>query len=384
MKRATKSPPRRAGKDAPRRRIAVVTGTRADYGLLRSTMQAIRAHDNLELQVVACGMHLLPGFGRTVRDIVADGFHIDARVRMQKGDDSPTDQAKGLARGITGIARFLDEAASEAVVVLGDRIEAMAGALAAVTTGCTLAHIHGGDMGAGDFDDQLRHAITQLAALHFPATDESAERIVGMGIPRDRVFIVGAPGLDRILELAEREPPPKKPSGRALVIQHACGRSPAVEKKVMQAILRAVAAERLAPTLIYPNTDRGHTGVLQAMEEYLRKHKSALPRIHRSLPRDNYLRELMRSDVIVGNSSSGIIESASAGTPAVNVGPRQSGRQRCGPSVLDADETVASIRSAIRRAAALRPTIDGPSAYGDGGTGPRIAQILSEWLGNTR
>ncbi|MEE9211172.1 MAG: UDP-N-acetylglucosamine 2-epimerase, partial [Phycisphaeraceae bacterium] len=163
------------------RRVAVITGTRADYGLLRSTMAAIQTHRRLRLQVVVTGMHLLHKFGHTVDQIARDGWRVDARVKMQTGDDSPLDQAAGLSRGVLGIAKFLEQAKSEIVLVLGDRIEAMAGALAAVTTGRIVAHIHAGDVAPGDFDDSLRHAITKLAHVHLTATRCAARRVVRMG-----------------------------------------------------------------------------------------------------------------------------------------------------------------------------------------------------------
>ena len=191
------------------RRIAVVTGTRAEYGLLRSTMEAVAEHRDLTLQVVVTGMHLLRKFGRTIDDIVRDGWRVGARVKMQTGDDSPLDQAAGLSRGVRGIATYCEQAATDIVVVLGDRIEAMAGTLAAVTTGRLLAHVHGGDIAPGDFDDSLRHAISKLAHLHLTATESARRRLIRMGESPDRVHCVGAPGLDRLFQLIENRPGPK-------------------------------------------------------------------------------------------------------------------------------------------------------------------------------
>ncbi|RMF75966.1 MAG: UDP-N-acetylglucosamine 2-epimerase (hydrolyzing), partial [Planctomycetota bacterium] len=186
---------------AKKRRIAVVTGTRAEYGLLRSVIAAIDAHPRLELQLVACGMHLLEPFGRTIDDIIADGWPIARAIRMQAGDDSFGDQAFGLARGVVGLAKLFEKSPPAIVVVLGDRIEAMAGALAGVTTGRLVAHIHGGDVAPGDFDESLRHAITKLANIHLAATKAAARRIARMGEPPESIHVVGAPGLDRIREI---------------------------------------------------------------------------------------------------------------------------------------------------------------------------------------
>lgn len=359
-----------------KRTIAVVTGTRAEYGLLRSTMAAIRAHPRLDLQVVACGMHVLKKFGHTVRDIERDGFTIDARVRMQRGDDTPTDQAKGLGRGVSGIAEFLSASNADVVVVLGDRIEAMAGALAAVTTGKALAHIHGGDVAPGDFDDALRHAISKLAHLHLAATADAAKRLRRMNEEATRIHVVGAPGLDRIREILGA-PDLSRSGGGALIVQHASGRPASRERAVMRTILETVRRAGLRRTIIYPNSDRGHSGVIEAIETHVRRSPTDDVRVFRSLERDAYLRALIAADVLLGNSSSGIIESALAGTPAVNIGDRQRGRLASGRTVVHAGERSDAIRRALSSALGMRVRRPGPSIYGDGRAGEKIAEILA-------
>ncbi len=359
-----------------KRRIAVVTGTRADYGLLRSTMAAIQDHHDLQLQVVVTGMHLLRKFGYTVDRIVQDGWRLAARVKMQAGDDSPLDQAEGLSRGLSGIAKFLEQGKTDLVVVLGDRIEALAGALAAVTTGRIVAHIHGGDIAPGDFDDSVRHAITKLAHVHLAATRAAGRRIIRMGEPARCVHWVGAPGLDRLTQLLDEKAASKKRTGRALVVQHACGRSATLEGRVMSAALKAVEKAGLTRTIVYPNSDRGHTGIIKAIELHGRRSRNGSVRLVRSLDYDDYLRLLIEVDVLVGNSSSGIIEAGTAGTPSVNIGPRQKGRERSGRSVVDSAETTLSICDAIHLALRKRPITGRRTVYGDGCAGTRIAAIL--------
>lgn len=377
---------RRAGTKT-KRRIAIVTGTRAEYGLLCSTMKALAKYPHVQLQIVVTGSHLLRRFGQTIDQIRSDGWTIDVTVPMQKGDDGPLDQAQGLARGVRGIAAFLDQAMSDVVVVLGDRIEAMAGALAAVTTGRVLAHIHGGDLAAGDVDDSLRHAITKLAHLHLPATRESARRIIRMGEPSWRVKVVGAPGLDDIVRWNSkiRGPHGKRnsTSRQALVVHHPCGRSAETERRAMSAVLEAVRQEELHALCLYPCTDRGHCGILDAIRKRSEHCLNGEFRVAPSLPRPEFLQAMKESCVMVGNSSSGIIEAASLGTPAVNVGPRQTGRQPSGPSVIHCGESVAEIRAAIRKAVRLRP-IRHRNAYGDGRAGRRIAAILTSIPLNAR
>ncbi len=360
-----------------RRRVAVVTGTRAEYGLLTSVMRSIQTDPHLALQLVVTGMHLLRDFGHTVDHVVCDGWQIDARVPMQTGSDGALDQAEGLARGVAGIARFLDGARTDIVVVLGDRIEALAGALAAVTTGRVLAHIHGGDIAPGDFDDSVRHAITKLAHVHLAATRLAARRIIRLGETHARVHVVGGVGLDRLREILTREDCPDKPSGRALVVFHACGRPPAAEARTMRAVLQAVASVGLRRLIVYPNTDRGHRGVIQAIEQHQRASPANEVRVWRSLPRDDYLRTLIGVDVLVGNSSSGIIEAPLASTPSVDVGPRQAGREPGGPSVLHVDESYGAIRRGVLAALRKRPRPGRPTVYGDGRAGERIARVLA-------
>ena len=359
------------------RRVAVVTGTRAEDGLLRSPMEAVAKHPDLRLQLVVTGMHLLRKFGRTIDRIISDGWLIDARVKMQTGDDSPLDQAIGLSRGVRGIANYLEQGRTDIVVVLGDRIEAMAGALAAVTTGRLLAHIHGGDIAPGDFDDSLRHAVTKLAHLHLVATEAARKRLIRMGESPDRVHCVGAPGLDRLVKLLKNRRGRKQHTGRALVVHHPCGRSTIRERRTMKMILQAVDEAGLNTTVVYPNSDRGHTGIIEAIESHRKHAKDGSMTVVRSLARDVYLDMLIEADVLIGNSSSGMIEAGTAGTPAVNVGPRQRGRQTGGNSVIHAEESAAAIREALTKALRKRPIIGAGTVYGDGTAGTRIADLLA-------
>ncbi len=383
--------------------IAVVTGTRSEYGLLRSTLHALNKQSPVRMQIIAAGMHLLPQFGRTEREIVRDGFRISARVPMQRGDDQELDQASGLARGVAGIARALARLKADIVLVLGDRIEALAGALAGATTGRVVAHIHGGDVAEGDFDESVRHAITKLAHLHFVASPAARRRVLAMGEAPERVFLVGAPGLDEIAG-ALRAPAtagsrPARARAKstaqsvrrdaatgeyAVVLQHAYGRAAAMEERVMRALLDEVARAGLRRVIIHPNTDRGHRGVLAAIERHARISPAGDVTVHRSLPRSEFIRQIRGAALLIGNSSSGIIEAPFIGTPSVNVGRRQGGREAGGTSVLHADETATSIRRAIINAQKLRRTRDSvrervsAGTYGDGRAGERIAQILAK------
>lgn len=376
-----------------RRRIAVITGTRAEWGLLEPVMSAIRKRRRLDARVIVTGMHLLKKFGSTVELIRAAGWPIAAEIKMQTGRDSAAAESTALARGIAGIGTALETMNAEIVVVLGDRIEAFAGACAATVSRRILAHIHGGDRAPGDVDETLRNAITRLAQVHLAASRDAAARLRKMGEDPKRIHVVGAPGLDDIRAFLAGEgkdgratdawlaiqlgPLAERPY--AVVVQHPYGRTAEAEARTMQNILRAVRRGGLAGVAIYPNSDPGHGGIVR---ELAGLKKDPHWRVFRSLPRWDYLRLLSRAAVMVGNSSGGIIESASLGLKAVNVGPRQHGRLRCGKNVIDVGESAAGILRGLRRALSepgVRPG-GSVSVYGDGRAGSGIARILEELI----
>ena len=371
-----------------RRRVAIVTGSRAEFGLLPPVLRALAGRSGLEPRLIVTGMHLLPKFGRTIDQIRGAGWRIDATVKMQSGRDDPAGEAPAVARGIEGMARALKRLDAQIVVVLGDRIEAFAGACAAVLTRRVLAHVHGGDRAPGDIDEALRNAITRLAHVHFVASQDAADRLRRMGEPPWRIHRVGAPGLDgiRLLQEADRRSPraverrlatllgPLADTPYAVIVQHPRGQPPRAEQAVMNNILGAIERSGLGGVVIYPNSDPGHQGIIRAIGGL--RTKPPRWRVFRSLAREDYLRVASRSAVLVGNSSSGIIESASLGVCAVNVGPRQQGRQRCGPGVIDAGENRAAITRAIRAALDRPRPRPGRSVYGDGHAAERMATIL--------
>lgn len=361
-----------------RRRVAVVTGSRAEYGLLLSTIGAISRHKKLELQLVVTGMHLVRKLGHTVDEIVSDGWKIAARVAMQKASDDSLDQAEGLARGVAGIAEFLHREKTDVVLVLGDRIEAMAGALAGLTTGKIVGHIHGGDVAPGDFDDSLRHAISKLAHVHFPATRDAGRRIIRMGEDKSRVHVVGPPAQDRIIELLARHKGKRNRTGWAMVVHHPCGRSADVEQRVMSNVISAVQSAGLNLIIIHPNSDRGHSGIITAIETAAKQSRGQTIEVHKSVDRDQYLDWLINVDVLVGNSSSGVLEAPLVGTPAVNIGSRQQGRERLGRGVIDCGENESSIYRAITRGLKLRRSEKSMRKNASTRTvGQQIAQLLA-------
>ncbi|WP_152042648.1 UDP-N-acetylglucosamine 2-epimerase [Salinigranum salinum] len=369
------------------RRVAVVTGTRAEYGLLASSMREIEAHADLELRTVVTGMHLSPRHGMTVDEIEADGFAVDDRVHMQVDGDTGLTMAKSLGLGLSGLAESFGRLDPDVVLVLGDRDEAFAAGVAAAHMNVPVAHVHGGDsMDGAIIDDSIRHALTKFAHLHFPVSERSAERVERLGEEPWRITTVGAPGLDAVLT-GEYTPPeevreeygldPDRPL--ALVVQHPVTTQPEAAGDQMRATLDVVdAVDDLQVVLVYPNADAGGQRAIDVIESHpVRDHALTV----RSLPRRDFLGVMAAADVMVGNSSSGIIEAPSFGLPVVDVGPRQSGRERA-ENVVSVPHDERRIREAIDRCltddavSARAASCDNPYDYG--GAGARIVARLAD------
>jgi GDP/UDP-N,N'-diacetylbacillosamine 2-epimerase (hydrolysing) len=365
-----------------KRRVAVVTGTRAEYGLLVPVMGAIQRRRELELQVVVTGMHLLRRFGYTVREIETDGWPIGAKVRLQGEKDDVIGQSRGLGRAITGMTEAFAALKTEIVLVLGDRIETFAAAAAATASQLVLGHIHGGDAAMGIQDDAYRHAITKLAHLHFAASAGSKKRLERLGEESFRIYQTGAPGLDdlsgkickNIVEL-NRWAGFDVREDFLLVIQHPGGGTAAVEERRMRGTLEACRCKGLKTLVLYPNCDSGFSGVIKAAEEICSRQGFGLLR---HIPRNVYLGLLGRARILVGNSSSGIIEAGSLNVDVINVGPRQAGRER-GSNVLDCGYGRAEVSRAIAAVLRRGRKRNGRTCriYGDGRSGERIARVLA-------
>lgn len=356
----------------PPRRVAVLTGTRAEFGLLTPVMHAIDRHPDLELLVVAAGMHLI-GDPPTVNEVRAR-FPVTALVHMQTQDDSGRlADAYAFSRGVEGVAHFCEEHAPDWFVVLGDRIEAFAGAAAASIAGIGVAHIHAGDRAEGIADEAMRHAITKLAHLHLPATQQSAERIERMGEDPERIVVVGSPGVDGMSSVAPLDDAAWASLGAptVVILHHPVGRSIDEERAEAEAIAEACAQE---PTLwLAPNRDPGWQGIADARLSAQRT--KLVDHLDHATYRALLKRMAQEGSVLVGNSSSGLIEACIVGCPVVNIGDRQNGRER-GAGVVDVPRGTDAgfVRAAIERARSLGGTIDHP--FGDGRTGERVAEVL--------
>lgn len=367
------------------RRIAVVTGSRADYGLLRSLLFAIEADDDFTLQLIVTGMHLAPEFGLTYKQIEADGLPIAARVEMLVSSDTSSGIAKSMGLGLIGFADAFERLAPDMLVVLGDRFEILAAAQAALVQRIPLAHIHGGETSEGAFDESIRHALTKMAHWHFVAADPYRQRVVQMGEAPDRVFNFGAPGLDQLdsIDWLDR-PALSRELGIAdgapllLVTYHPAtlgGRDPV---QPMQALCTALARfDDAVIVFTYPNADTGGRALIACVDAFVaqapaRRHAFA------SLGQQRYLSLMRAADAVVGNSSSGLIEAPALHKATVNLGDRQKGRLRAA-SVIDTTEDADAIEQALRKALSAEfqgrlPTLASP--YGRGQAGVRICDTL--------
>jgi UDP-N-acetylglucosamine 2-epimerase (non-hydrolysing)/GDP/UDP-N,N'-diacetylbacillosamine 2-epimerase (hydrolysing) len=369
------------------REIAVVTGTRAEYGLLKTAMDEIIRTPSLSLSVIGTGMHLSPQHGYTIGDIREDGFGVDRTVHMLLEGDSGIAMAKSLGIGTSGLAEAFADVGPDLVLVLGDRDEALAAGMAAAHMNVPVAHVHGGDsMEGAIIDDSIRHALTKFAHVHFPVSERSAERVGKLGEEDWRITTVGAPGLDAVLASDyETSDTVRERYGidgtepLALVVQHPVTSQPRRAGEQMRATLDAVCDPDLGlqAAVIYPNSDAGGKRMIGVIEEV-----AAGTDIHtfESLPRREFLGLMAAADVMIGNSSSAIIEAPSFDLPVVDVGPRQEGRERA-DNTISVPHEAAEIGEAIRRCvndeAVGQRARECHNPYDYGGAGERIAERLA-------
>lgn len=332
------------------RKILYISGTRADYGLMRNTLYCIKNSSKLELEIAATGMHLMPEFGRTIKEIRKDKFKIHMIEEAYKKDDkfSMADFAGALIQKLT---KKIMRIKPDIILLLGDRAEMLAGAVVGAYLALPVAHIHGGDISC-TVDEMVRHAVTKLSHIHFAASKKSAERIIKMGEEEWRVFTVGAPGLDSIISdrIVSKDKIAKKyninlNNPLLLVVQHPAGDDAKETKAQMKTTMEAIKKIGYQTIVIYPNADFGGRAMINVIENY-RKVPSI--QIYKNIPRLEYLSLMNIAGVLIGNSSSGIIESLSFKLPVINIGNRQEGRQR-GSNVIDVDYNKEDIVKAVER-----------------------------------
>lgn len=368
------------------KKICVVTGTRADYGLLRWVMHEITATPGLHLQVAVTGAHLSPEFGLTWRNIVEDGFTIDAKVEMLLGSDTPVGITKSLGLAVAGFADALAILRPDLLLVLGDRYEILGAVSAATMARIPVAHLHGGESTEGAFDDAMRHAITKMSHLHFVAAEEYRWRVIQMGEAPEHVHNVGGLGIDNLLRLQllervelEKALDFKFGPRNLLVTFHPVTLEPGASAAQMGELL--VALDALPDThLLFtmPNADTESRQLGEMIQNYVASH-SDTAKVWTSLGQLRYLSCLRHVDGVVGNSSSGLTEVPSFHIGTVNVGERQQGRLKAA-SVIDCVPTRHDIARALQQLFSEEfrtrlPQVNNP--YGEGGVAVKIATILS-------
>ena len=335
-----------------KRKIAVLTGTRAEYGLLKGILKRMVSSAKLEPHLIVVGMHLSDEFGYTVKEIEKDGFKIDAKVDTLNKGDTGAEMAEYIGKSIVEITKSLKQIKPDILLILGDRGEVLAAAIAASCMNILIAHIHGGET-SGSVDESFRHAITKLSHLHFVATKKAREKIVNMDENPSRIFVVGAPGLDDIPhEIVDSKIVAKKyrldaDEPKILLVQHPVVTEVEKAEKQMRETLDAIVDLGFKTIVIYPNADAGGRKMIKVIQEYTWRHRFI--KAFKSIPRGEYLALMNIVDIMVGNSSSGIIEAPYFKLPVVNIGIRQKGRERA-ENIIDVGHNKEEIKNAIKKA----------------------------------
>lgn len=366
------------------RKICVITGSRAEYGLLRWVMQGIEDDPDLTLQLIATGMHLSPEFGLTYREIEQDGFHIDRKVEMLLSSDTSVGIAKSMGLGLIGFAEVFSDLNPDLIVVLGDRFEIFAAVSAALVARIPVAHLHGGELTEGAFDEAIRHSITKMSYLHFVAAEDYRRRVIQLGEHPSRVYCVGGLGVDvikhtNLLNRVDLESEIGFCLGKKslLITFHPATLETVTAAFQMRELLSALDSlndTHLVFTL--PNADTHGRLLIEMVEQFVAQHSNS--RAYSSLGQLRYLSCMAHVDGVVGNSSSGLLEAPSFRKGSVNIGDRQRGRLQAA-SVINCDPTRESISAALHKLysdafqAGLAEVIN---PYGSGGATEKVLEIL--------
>lgn len=368
-------------------RICVVTGNRAEYGLLRWVMDGIKNSDFLELKTIVTGMHLLPEYGLTLDHIKKDGFNIDKKIDILLSSDTPVGITKSMGIGLISFADALDELKPDLLLVLGDRFETLAAVNAALIAKIPVAHLHGGESTEGVIDEAIRHSITKMSHIHFVAAQIYKEKVIQLGEHPNTVFNVGGLGLDNLarLDLLDKKMLEKnldfKFKDRNLLITfHPVTLESNTSELQIKELLEAISTLKNTGFIFtMPNMDTGGKVIFEIIKNFTKDKENA--KLFSSLGQLRYLSCIKYVDIVVGNSSSGLIEVPSFKKPTINIGDRQKGRLKAN-SVIDCDPDKKSITNSLNKAFSsefqniVKETIN---PYGNGGASNKIIKILEEY-----
>ena len=369
------------------RKVCVVLGSRANYSSIKSAMAAIKAHPDLQLQVVAGASALLDRYGTVVDLVEKDGFEISARVYMLIEGETLTTMAKSTGLGLLELPAVFERLRPDIVLTVGDRFETMATALSAAYMNIPIAHTMGGEV-SGTIDESIRHAVTKFSHIHFPASDDARTRILQLGEREQDVYLVGCPRIDSVAATLDEQPSDlaklfdlgvgdavdvNKPF--LLVSQHPVTTEYGAGVEQITRTLEAVRSTELPAIVLWPNADAGSDDIASGIRRWREHGKAKNMHFFKNLPTATYVHLMARTACLVGNSSSGVREGAYIGTPVVNVGSRQDGRRR-GKNVIDVPHDTAAIAKALRTQIDHGRYSTDP-IYGDGKAGERIAAVLA-------
>ena len=338
------------------KRIGIMTGTRAEYGLLKSLMQEINKDNDLELYLIVSGMHLSPEFGMTYKEIEEDGFEINAKVEMLLSSDSPAGISKSIGLGVIGFADEFQRADLDMLILLGDRYEALSAAICALVMRIPIAHLHGGEVTEGAIDEGIRHSITKMSYLHFTSTEQYRNRVIQLGENPERVFYVGALGVENIkkINLMTKEELEKSihfeiDENTVVVTYHPVTlENNTVEEQFLNLLKVLDRNPKIRMIFTKANADTNGRIVNELIDKYAAQNSERACAFV-SLGQKRYLSALKYCRIVIGNSSSGIIEAPSFGKPIINIGDRQKGRI-CADSVINCGYTQQEIQQAMETA----------------------------------
>jgi GDP/UDP-N,N'-diacetylbacillosamine 2-epimerase (hydrolysing) len=367
------------------RKICVVTGTRADYGLLKSVMQGIRDSSSLRLQLVVTGSHLCIDFGLTYKEIELDGFYIDRKISILTLKDMPVDISIAIGRGVIGFAKSFAALEPDLIVVLGDRYEILAAATAALVMNIPIAHLHGGELTEGAFDDAIRHSVTKMSHLHFVATEIYRNRVLQLGEDPKRIYLTGGLGVDALHKVTlldrvslESSMDFKFGKRNLMVTYHPPTLETGSTKYQLAELLRALHdLDETHIIFTLPNADPGSRDLMLMLKDFCVSHPNA--QTYTSLGQQRYLSCIAQVDGVVGNSSSGIAEVPSFFKGTINIGDRQKGRLKA-TSIIDCSPDYRSIGNALNMLYSSefqKSLANTRNPYGEGGASQKIVDILT-------